>query len=327
MKAIKIIKKLLVASGVILIFIVFFVHHFLKVQFCTPPHISSHLVNCSIQINHKTRYINIVEPAVKLKDSVSLVFVFGPANESEYYMQNISNFYLDSIYDHQNVLLCYAKPYKGFWNDRLTKVNSAAVKENMNESLYFQEIIKFINRKYRITVKNTFLIGLSQGGEMVYRLCLDLPDQVCAAVVVAANLHTSYDISKDTISNKAINMLIINGKLDPICPYEGGEVTLYHLVNRGKVYSALTTHKFWAKKAGYTEEPHLDTIINKKKKIVATTFTYNTPQKKQVILYALTEGGHTFPHPNTNAPILFGKTVHDINAAELAVNFFKKIDE
>jgi poly(3-hydroxybutyrate) depolymerase len=123
------------------------------------------------------------------------------------------------------------------------------------------------------------LLGLSQGGAMVYRLCLEIPDEITAATVVAANLSVKKTLDMDSVK-KPVSMLIINGVKDPICPYSGGEINILHLIKRGYVYSAKTTVTYWANCAGYNSPTSTDSLVTRKtKKLLLLSITRKKVKK------------------------------------------------
>lgn len=66
MKSIKIHKKTSTAVGIFCFILVFLVHAYFSLQFCTTPKTNSHLAICKIQMKQKTRYFNLVGFAVNI---------------------------------------------------------------------------------------------------------------------------------------------------------------------------------------------------------------------------------------------------------------------
>ena len=276
----------------------------------------------SLKIDAKKRDFYLYHPN---NSSVpdKLILAFHPATENGNYMRMISGYTLDSIADAENIFICYPNAYYGYWNDKLSEVITKASTENVDEVSFVRGIIHSIETNYNTKLKYIYLLGLSQGGAMVYRLCLEIPDEITAATVVAANLSVKKTLDMDSVK-KPVSMLIINGVKDPICPYLGGEINILHLIKRGYVYSAKTTVTYWANCAGYNSPTSTDSLVNEEKEKIASVINYEEKGKKNICLYSVMEGGHTLPHPAVNSPKVFGKTVHDFNGTLLSWQFFKK---
>ncbi len=88
-------------------------------------------------------------------------------------------------------------------------------------------------------------------------------------------------------------------------PFTGGTVALYGLWgNRGTVHSTMDTIRSFAKTAGYTAEPVVDELPDRRTDDGSTIVRHRwfEPGRPEVALYAVMGGGHTVPHPVMRFP-------------------------
>jgi polyhydroxybutyrate depolymerase len=168
--------------------------------------------------------------------------------------------------------------------------------------------------------KRVFVIGYSNGGQLAYRLALEMPERVAAIAVVAANLPA--DENCDCVkSGRPVPVLILNGTCDPINPCNGGNVRLFGFANRGRVISARESAEYFARLNGHHGEPR---VAVQGKRLRVKIASWEDAGKPEVVLATVQGGGHVVPQPYYSAPPFLGLTTHAINGPEEIWEFFAR---
>lgn len=243
------------------------------------------------------------------KPNSSLVFILHGSNGNGLKIRKAAS-KLEAIAADENITLVYPNGYKKYWNECRKLAKSEANQLNINDNAFFEQMIAFFKNKYQINEKQVFVIGESGGGHMAYKLALTMPEKLAGITALIANLPDTNNL--DCFEKKmAIPVMIVNGTIDTINPYNGGEVILGK-ENYGFVRSTERTFNYWAKLAGYKGKPKAtllpDVDPNDKKTI--EKFTYKKGKKPEITLLKVNGGHHDYPN--------------DINVYLEAWNFFKR---
>lgn len=217
---------------------------------------------------------------------------------------------LEEQQDAENLLIVYPDGYKRYWNECRKTAQTLANKEDINENAFFEAMIRYFDKNYQINTKQVFAVGTSGGGHMAYKLALTMPERLRAITALIANLPDTNNI--DCVEKRmAIPVMIVNGTIDTVNPYEGGEV-ITGGISLGLVRSTERTFHYWADLAGYTGSPKKellpDTDPNDHKTI--ERYTYKAKGKPEVTLLKVIGGKHDYPN--------------DINVYLEALAFFKR---
>lgn len=166
--------------------------------------------------------------------------------------------------------------------------------------------------------ERVYVIGVSKGGMMAYRLAAELAPRLAAfsAVLAAMPQRADYRAPEQPLS-----ALIVAGTADPFIPYQGGK----SFITLGFLASALgidATAAIWRKLAGLEEEPVIDGSAG----VIRHTWG-KLPGSLQVVLLKIIGGGHAEPSRKKRYPGLFsrfpGRQSADVEIAEEAWAFFK----
>jgi len=110
----------------------------------------------------------------KVKANASLVFVLhGSGGSGTQIMTGAKK--LAAIADAENIVLVYPDGYHRYWNECRKASTAEANQENINEEAFFENMIQYFRKKYRIDTKKVFVVGTSGGGHMAYKLALTMP--------------------------------------------------------------------------------------------------------------------------------------------------------
>ncbi|HEX8356257.1 MAG TPA: PHB depolymerase family esterase [Segetibacter sp.] len=212
--------------------------------------------------------------------------------------------------DAEQLLLVYPDGYQHYWNECRKAATSTANIENINENAFFEGMIDYFNKQYKIDKKRVFAAGTSGGGHMAFKLALTMPEKIKAITAVIANLPDTNNL--DCIEMKrAMPVMIINGTEDPLNLYNGGMMVLGN-VTLGNVRSTDRTLAYWANLAGYSGIPVKENLPDRDPTDGRTIerYTYKMKGKPEVVLLKVIGGKHDYPK--------------DIDVYEEAWEFFKR---
>ncbi|HKZ65386.1 MAG TPA: DUF6370 family protein, partial [Chitinophagaceae bacterium] len=216
---------------------------------------------------------------------------------------------LEAIASGEKLLIVYPNGYQNYWNECRKHATSMANKENINENAFFKAMINYFHSKYGINEKKVFAAGFSGGGHMAYKLGLTMPGDIKAIAAVVANMPDTAS-SDCATTGKPLPVLIINGTLDNVNPYDGGEMFVNN-ASYGVVRSTDNTFAYWSALAGYSGSPVKQLLPDTDPADQRTieSYTYAEKDKPQVTLLKIIGGKHDYPG--------------DIDVYVYAWNFFK----
>jgi polyhydroxybutyrate depolymerase len=224
----------------------------------------------------------------------NLIFVLhGSGGNGEAMMKPAAN--LQSISEKENLLLVYADGYKRYWNECRKEATSEANKENINEQAFFASMLDYFVKNYNVNGKGFFVIGLSGGGHMAYKLAMTMPGKCKGVSAIVANVPDTMNL--DCVeSKKPVAVMITNGTNDNLNPYNGGNMTI-NGSSWGAVRSTERSFKYWAQLAGYKGQPLVEDLpdsdtVNKQS---ITRYTFKAKSKPEVTLLQVKGGEHAFP--------------------------------
>jgi polyhydroxybutyrate depolymerase len=229
------------------------------------------------------------------KANSSLVFVLHGSNGNGLQMRERAK-KLEEIAPSENITLVYPDGYKKYWNECRKLAKSEANQLDINDNAFFGNMIDYFKNNAQINTKQVFVVGTSGGGHMAYKLALTKPEKFRAITALIANLPDTNNF--DCFEKKlAIPVMMVNGTIDKINPYEGGEVILGK-DNYGFVRSTDRTFKYWAQLAGYKRNPQMislpDTDPNDGKTI--EKYTFKKGKKPEITLLKVIGGAHNYPN-------------------------------
>jgi polyhydroxybutyrate depolymerase len=164
-----------------------------------------------------------------------------------------------------------------------------------------------------IDAKRIYATGFSQGAAMSADLGCKSSRQF-AAIAAVAGVHFAEPCSH----GKPMSVIAFHGTADPNVAYGGGPGAL---VGRPDIDlpSVETAVQAWAERAGCRTKPASRAIGTEVQRIAYR----GCARGADVVLYAVTGGGHTWPGSSIDVP-MFGHTTPDINAADLMLDFFSR---
>jgi polyhydroxybutyrate depolymerase len=177
---------------------------------------------------------------------------------------------------------------------------------------YIVKLVQFLQDKYSLSNSNTFLTGMSNGGEMCYLLACKHPEVFNATAPVAGMMLKSF--FNDCNSKIAIPVFAIFGTKDDVTNFSGD---MNNQDGWGAYQSIPFTIKYWAKSINYASVK-TDTLpdLNKIDSSYVVSKKYvNDTTGNEVLFYKVVNGGHDWPGAWGNM---------DINTGIEIWNFFEK---
>ncbi len=206
------------------------------------------------------------------------------------------------------------------WNDcRTDAVNNPIA----NDVLFIEDLLDSLENEYNFDNDKVYVAGISNGGQLAFRLTQEIPDRITAFASVAASIPENSACSESTVP---ISALFMNGTDDPILPYFGGEMAS----NRGTVLSTQQSVNYWTTRNGISTSPIIENFpdINTTDDCTVIKSLYqNGDNNTEVAHYEIVGGGHTEPSIQERYSNVFliwvGKQNGDIEMADEIWNFFK----
>lgn len=197
---------------------------------------------------------------------------------------------------------------------------------DVDDVAFANTLVQNLIRAGRVDARRIYVMGMSNGGMMTYRLALQMQPAPAAIAAVSASMaqHNACGPARTPVS-----VLLINGTADPIVPYDGGRVG----VGRRKtsaVIGAPATRDFWLRADGLSGVPaqtyslsHLDADDPTR----VSAQIYGDNGGPQVEMVTIQNGGHVEPslryHYGWLYSRLVGRQNRDFESAERAWAFFK----
>ena len=208
------------------------------------------------------------------------------------------------------------------WNDGYADVAS---NPSCNDVAFIGAIIEHAIAEDGVDPDRVYVIGVSKGGMMTYRVAAELAPRLAAfsTVLAAMPLRASYAAPKIPLP-----ALIVAGDKDPFIPYAGGKsfVTLWFTA---PALAIEATAAVWRQLAGLSGAPAVDHLRPTKDgstQVIRYTWG-DDPNALQLVLLKIAGGGHAEPSRKKRYPGLFsrfpGRQNADVEIAEEAWAFFK----
>ncbi len=287
------------------------------------PALDGELLEGSLQVGKLERHFRWYRPA-KPAASPPLVFVLHGSKGDGREARRGTYYEFDRLADRHGFLAVYPDGFEQHWNDCRASATYSANTKDIDDVAFFSAMIDFFVAEQHSNPGRVYATGISNGGQLAYRLALELPDRVAAVAPVAASLpdDANLDCKK---SGKAVAILVLNGTADPMNPYQGGEAAIYGVwSSRDSVLSTDATVEYFAQLAGHRGPPRVVAYddVNKHDRSRAELRTWSDGPGPDVVLLAVEGGGHTFPHPFHRFPRFIGATNADLDAAAEIWRFF-----
>jgi polyhydroxybutyrate depolymerase len=170
----------------------------------------------------------------------------------------------------------------------------------------------------KVDRSRVFATGMSNGGQMAYRLGVELSDRIAAIAPVAASLEVDVRALA-----RPVPVVHFHGTDDRFLPFGGGagSRSLSRSAHRG-VWRGLDT---WARASGCSDRTTSEALPDRREdETTVERHSYaGCPAGAEVVLYLVRGGGHTWPGSPGDVRTL-GVTSQDISANDVMWEFFTR---
>jgi len=289
------------------------------------PPLAGAVQDHSITVDRRARSFTTYVPARRVLDA-GLVLVLHGSSMSGRRMRAATAYGFDELADRAGFVAIYPDGYGGYWNDCRAVGDYVSKRERIDDVAFLRAVVDELIARHDVPADRVFAAGLSNGGQMAFRLAYEAPDLVTAIAAIAASIPAAGN-QTCSASGRPVATMIINGVDDPLNPFEGGEVALFRLfVRRGYVQSSLDSARYWARLAGHMGDPQEERMpdTDPADGTSAIRWSWRSDARPDVVLIAVDGGGHTVPHSRGSFPRLLGRTSRDFSAPREIWGFFER---
>lgn len=265
--------------------------------------------------------------ARELPIGAPIVFVLHGSGMSGPQVRAVYGYRFDLLADRYGFLPVYPTGFDNHWNDCRDAADYQANVQDVDDIAFFRAMVDYLVAHHGADRARVLVTGLSNGGQMAYRLALEAPELVTAIAPIAASLPV-WDETDCRPGSESVAVAIMNGTDDPVNPYNGGLVSILGNDSRGTVMSSWQTAEYFAGLAGHHGIAETIALPDRNPDDSSTIklTIWRSPGLDEVRHYAIVGGGHTVPSSTPTMPaILVGPTNADIEAADEIWRFFQQV--
>ncbi len=268
-----------------------------------------------------------IPPSFEKNGEGALVFVLHGGGGTAEGMENyLTKGGFNKLSNENGFIVVYPDGFEKHWNDGRKNVSWSENNEKIDDVDFFSTLIDQLTEEFNLDSNKVFFTGISNGGQMSYRVACELTDKIAGIAPVVSSL--SEDLLEICSPAEPISVFIIAGTDDPLVPYEGGEITLFNK-KYGKVISIPDTVQYRVTNNQISTEPDIsylpDNDPNDGCIVRCEKYTGGLDSSK-VIFYSIEGGGHTWPNgPQYFSKSIIGKVCKDFDANIVIWDFFKDI--
>jgi polyhydroxybutyrate depolymerase len=254
------------------------------------------------------------------------VLVFHGAGGDGDQMRHLVGQELERLARQSGFVVVYANGHEGHWNDCRAGVPYPAKERGIDDLAFVRGLIHWLGHRYGVDPRRIRAIGFSNGAHLAYRLALELPGELQAIAAFGAGLPVEEELDCRE-SGAAIPVMVVNGTMDRINPYDGGDAVGPDGRFLGRVRSTPGTAKYFARLAGHGGEPVREEVLPaaEAQGTAVRRTEWSRLGAPVVVLVTIVGGGHTIPGPGGPFPEFLGAVETRFRAMEEAVRFFDRL--
>jgi len=266
----------------------------------------------------RPHYIH-VPPGYNPQAQLPVLIVFHNEGSDAKSISKLAQF--NNLADRFNFMVVYPEGVRGMWNDgRRTDMYQ------VNDVGYVTDLLIDLERRWHIDKTAVYAAGFSDGGFFAQYAALRLPGKIQAVASVAGTLPLVI-MSKMRLKGNT-SLLYVLGMADPIVPFMGGPIEPgKYGQHRGIGASASQCVDFWLKgnkcSTDFSQEEYAN-VDGKNGQTIKVARYSNCPDNHEVIIYAVQNGGHDWPHARSHLKGTAGKTNRDFDATTVIFEFMAR---
>jgi polyhydroxybutyrate depolymerase len=233
---------------------------------------------------------------------------------------------LNMVADRENFTVVYPHGLGNAWKDgRYPALRMTFWSPPGDDVEFLGKLVQSLIEQRIADPGRVYLVGLSNGGYMTFRMACERPDLFAAFATLSATVPTTY---RNTCKpSRPVPMLMINGTADMVVPFYGnslpGVMSLYPVTYTAKLFADLNG----CGKANESPVPSRESGMSS----VTLIYWSECRGGSAVVLFRVNGGGHQSPSigAGRETPIasrMLGIRNHDIDAAEEVWAFFRHYD-
>eukprot|EP00004_Rigifila_ramosa_P004522 TRINITY_DN149_c0_g1_i3.p1 TRINITY_DN149_c0_g1~~TRINITY_DN149_c0_g1_i3.p1 ORF type:complete len:136 (-),score=12.84 TRINITY_DN149_c0_g1_i3:374-781(-) len=117
-------------------------------------------------------------------------------------------------------LVAYPAGWRRSWNSGPVCCRPAY--PSIDDVGFLTEMVRQIGQTYQLDSRRVYAAGMSNGGNMAYRLACHASDVFAAVVSVAGASPWFTDFAENCNATRPVSVMQFHGTADEISPYEGG---------------------------------------------------------------------------------------------------------
>jgi polyhydroxybutyrate depolymerase len=267
-----------------------------------------------------------IPPGFDEDNEGALLFVLhgggGTARGMENYLTRRG---FNRLSDEQGFIVVYPDGFEKHWNDGRKNVSWQEGNVTIDDVGFLCTLIDMLLVEFDLDAERVFCCGISNGGQMSYRLACERTDKLAGIATVVSSL--SEDLVAGCEPSGPLPVFMTVGTDDPLVPFEGGEIQLFNNTY-GQVISVNETVDYWVTNNDCDDNPVISYLPDPDPTDgvrVRTELYGNGDNETQVLLYVMEGGGHTWPGgPQYFRESIIGKTCYDFDACEAIWKFFQE---
>jgi polyhydroxybutyrate depolymerase len=217
--------------------------------------------------------------------------------------------------DEHGFIAVYPDGIRRRWNDGRSSGPS------QDDVGFIRSLLDSLNAELLVDTRRIYATGISNGAMFSYRLACDLPGVFAAIAPVAGALPA--ELAPRCTQAEPVAIAAFQGTADRFVPYTGGAIVR----RRGRVLSAEETMAFWARVDGCsltaTTELEPDRTPGDGTRVRRSEYP-GCSHGKELVLYTIEGGGHTWPGGPNAARLVVGRVSRDIDATTTIWEFFAR---
>ncbi len=220
----------------------------------------------------------------------------------------------DDLADEYGFVVVYPHSPDGQWDAGAGVLElGTGERKRRDDTGYILKIIEEVTVSYSLDREKVFLVGISDGASMAFRLSCKLDGGFAGLVSVAATIPVY--ANKNCTTAKPLSALLIHGKQDTVLPWDGIEY-------RGvKVYLSLEESVDWLLTRNGCERQDADRAYQYYLGQVDRRQFKQCRDNTEVLVYRVNDGGHSWPMRDHPSGLTTGHINQDIDATTIVVEW------
>lgn len=287
------------------------------------PQLSGTLSKASMEVAGVKRSYRTYVPK-GLPQGAPLVLVMHGSGEGPQAIRVGTGYGFERLADQHGFAVVYPKSFGFDWNDCSSIGNTAVNGVRADDAGFLSALVDKLVGEIGVDPQRVFAAGVSNGGSMALRLALEHPQRYRAVAAALANVPAPQNFQCQPVGQTP-SAMILNGTVDPLVPYAGGEISLLGLFYKGgQVISSTASAQYLADRNAIAGKPQVSLTPTTQGARVEHALWQSADGRTEVQLVTLHGAGHGLPQPWARRPRLLGPSPMEPNGPALIWNFFER---